>query len=207
MGTRGFPRVERALRIFPRALDRRMGQALRASGAHWHSEMVRTRFNAPLTIFPQRSRRTNLHTRTGALKRSLGFSVTRGQRGPKLDVYSQGTPHARIQELGGTITPKRAKWLTIPAAANLTPAGVTRQSARQIVSEGGIFLRTKEDGLILVKPNPKKGKFEIYFYLLKKVTIPEGRLGMRKVWGRQESRRRQRFSQAVRKALQDVAYR
>ena len=63
--------------------------------------------------------------------------------------------YARIQELGGTITPKRARALTIPLRAALTGRGVARGKARDFINtfiaKSIIFQRVGKDIIPLFK--------------------------------------------------------
>jgi phage gpG-like protein len=91
----------------------------------------------------------------------IGSGVRQGQR----------VPYADIHETGGTITPKRVNWLTIPLRAALTPAGMPRGRARDF--ENTFFAYSKAGNLILFQ---LKGKKAVALFLLKKsVTIPARR--------------------------------
>jgi len=93
-------------------------------------------------------------TRSGELMKSLHPEVKRsgdnvvGRVGTKL-VY------ARIQELGGVITPKRARALTVPLQAALTQRGAARGRARDFmntfIAKGIIFQRAGKDIIPLFK--------------------------------------------------------
>lgn len=101
------------------------------------------RVTARITGYP-------LHSRTGALRRSFQTKVA-GTNFNNLtaSVYSQTTaktpvPYALVHEFGANIKAKRAyrtvpggPYLNIPLAANKTPAGVMRQSAREVFAAGG----------------------------------------------------------------------
>lgn len=79
-----------------------------------------------------------------------------------------GVKYARIQQYGGTITPKRSQYLTIPIGANLTPAGVARYSARSVPNS--FFVKTRGGKLLLM--GGSKGRARPYFVLVKSVYIP-----------------------------------
>lgn len=92
-------------------------------------------------------------------------------------------PHSKVDRykwlLGeediGPITPKRAKFLTIPIGENLTAAGVARFSSPRQVPEG-FFVRTGGKLLFGFK-HGKKGKFRPLFVLVKSVYVqPTGAL-------------------------------
>ena len=128
----------------------------------------------------------NLKTRTGALKRSIQQQVS----GTTLkDLYAsifsaQGSgsdevKYAPIQEFGGTVKAidKYLKvpggpYLNIPIADNKTPAGVMRESAREVFQSGEGHIRKAKSGKWLVFKGDK-----LMFVLVKQVTLSP-RLGM-----------------------------
>lgn len=129
----------------------------------------------------------DLRSRTGSLRRSIGQQVS-GTMLSSLNasVYSaQGTggtqvKYAPMQEFGGKVSPVNNKYakvpggpyLNIPVADNLTPAGVMRESAREVFMSG--------EGRIAKGPSGKwlvfKGN-KLMFVLVKEVTL-KPRLGM-----------------------------
>jgi hypothetical protein len=78
-----------------------------------------------------------LKVRSGALRNSIQSRVLVNNDGI-VGIVGSGvrsgkrTAYADIHESGGTIRPKRAKFLTIPTSHAQTPAGVTRFSARAV---------------------------------------------------------------------------
>lgn len=68
-----------------------------------------------------------------------------------------------------TITPKRAKFLTIPIGENLTGAGVARFSSPRQVPDG-FFIKSKGRLLFGYKKG-KRGKFRALFVLVKSVFV------------------------------------
>ena len=68
-----------------------------------------------------------------------------------------------------TITPKNAKFLTIPIGENLTGAGVARYTSPRQVPDG-FFIESKGKLLFGYK-NGKRGKFRPLFTLVKSVTV------------------------------------
>jgi hypothetical protein len=100
----------------------------------WTTRMKTGRFTG---YYPGRTRGRKLRVRSGALRSSVGGRVL----GKKLDdlraIFRVGggrAGYARIQELGGTVHPKRARMLTIPIGAPrgsaLTAAGNIRAKAK-----------------------------------------------------------------------------
>ena len=116
-----------------------------------------------------------LHVRSGRLRASMAHVVQ--QEGN--DFIARVGPHtlyARILELGGTITARNVQNLTIPVGPALTPSGVPRYAARDLISSpslGGFkrtFFRNKK--LYGVTPG---GRAMVVFVLKPRVTIKENR--------------------------------
>ena len=91
-----------------------------------------------------------LHSRTGSLRRSIRGEV-HGETLRELygTVYSaeRVAPYAPVHEEGATIRAQNAyqglpggPYLNIPAADNLTPAGVQRETAREVFDSGAVIL-------------------------------------------------------------------
>lgn len=169
---KGQESIERRIREIPKALFDVAGRAMRKTMAGLQQEMVRRSGGGV----------GELKGRTGELKRSWRFNVI-GNTIMTLAgmVESVGVKYARLHEYGGTIKAKSGKWLTIPTAANKTPAGVMRMSARMVIQQGGFFAKN----VIFLKQG-KAGKPVPMFILKKQVTIP-ARLGFREqaeIYGR-----------------------
>ena len=108
-----------------------------------------------------------LSRRTGHLAGSIKYTVEEsgtsfmGRVGSSLE-------YSAIHETGGTITAKRAKYLTIPLQSAMTPAGVVRKPARKWADtfvrkiSNNLFIFSKESG----RPVP-------IFLLKKSVKIPK----------------------------------
>jgi len=120
-----------------------------------------------------------LNRRTGHLAQSIGAKIEKdgadwvGTVGSGYGRY-QRLPYAEIHETGGVITPKHAKYLTIPLKAALTPAGVPKRgSARDW--QNTCVGKSKAGDLIIFQKTGAKGSRLIPLYGLKKsVTIPAG---------------------------------
>jgi hypothetical protein len=89
--------------------------------------------------------------------------------------------YGRVQELGGVITPKRAKNLTIPVGAAKTAGGAQRFGAREFIEKtrkggGGMygftrsFVNKNKTAILGVKPS---GAVEAVFLLRKRVELPD----------------------------------
>ena len=122
---------------------------------------------------------SSLSKRSGALDTAIldsvkdegsTFASIRGQIG------APGVPYARIQELGGTIKPKNAKYLCIPLQAALDGSGLPLKSSPRDWPNTFVT-KSKAGNLIIFQ---KRGTSIVPLYVLKdSVTIP-ARLGMRK---------------------------
>lgn len=119
-----------------------------------------------------------LNVRTGKLRQSIGsrvfFSDTgitglvgSGVRTGKRMIY------ANIHETGGTIVPKRKKWLTIPLDAAKTRSGAPRR-AKALDWKDTFIIRTKSGQLLIVRKDGKK-KLTPLYVLKKSVKIPKRR--------------------------------
>lgn len=80
-----------------------------------------------------------LKVRSGRLRSSIGSMVTSSGDSIKATIGSgvrsgERVEYANIHETGGTITPKKGRYLTIPIGDARTPAGVTRFSARALMT-------------------------------------------------------------------------
>lgn len=117
-----------------------------------------------------------LKKRTGNLTRAIFYRIE--QVG--LDVLVRAgvdltkAIYGRIHEHGGTITPKKSKYLTIPLAPNLTGNGVMRVSAREFISNPqslgfkSSFVNPSKTAIVGVKSN---GALEAVFALKTSVTL------------------------------------
>ncbi len=99
--------------------------------------------------------------RTGQLARSYGIAWRAGAL-----TGSLGSPLKRAKplEVGGTIRPKNAKFLTIPTEK--VPQGL---GARDI--KGLVFIQSLKGQPLLVKPKGRRGDLDVFFILRKKVKI------------------------------------
>lgn len=208
-----------AAKKFPAALDIEAKRALNEHGAYFTARMQKGQFTGYTNR--QGTEGGLLQNRSGMLRRSFGFGVTGGLKDGydlTLLVYSSGVKYARLQEYGGTIRPRRAKYLTIPLKDALTPSGVQRySSARDLFTyhpDQISVVRSPKSGKLFIvsdgRPGAKtaKGKNSQtqWLYILKKsVTIPP-RLGFRKTFKSpvMAGDRQARLRVAVRRALAKV---
>jgi len=72
-----------------------------------------------------------LNVRSGDLRRSIAHNVEKGRPGEELRIHvgsQDRVPYGAIHEFGGTIRPKRAKFLWIPGIHNKTATGQARSA-------------------------------------------------------------------------------
>ena len=111
---------------------------------------------------------TRLNVRTGRLRASIRSTVEQVS-GDLAIVLRAGTdggavPYARIQEEGGTIRPKKGKYLKIPVGPALTGAGVSRLPPGR--SGDFRFVPTPRGGVLV----GRDGK--VWYVLRREVRIP-----------------------------------
>ena len=132
--------LQRILKKTPKALDGALGIALRRIGQEARSKAIQL---AP--------------TKSGDLVRSILMDPAYPRN--RVTIGSNKV-YARIQDMGGTITPKRGRYLTIPL-------GGTRGSIRG--HSGGFFIKSKRGNLLYVK---KAGSgIKPLFVLKRQVTL------------------------------------
>ena len=212
---RNARQVKAIVETAPGVVFRNLYSAFVASGAEWELDMAQ-RFRAPTPqakndwTIPRSSSKTMLHTRSGRLRRSLRARATGKDLGSlRLRVVSAGTPYALLQEFGGKITPKKARYLTIPLRKNMTPAGNTRQSATRAIDTGAWFHESKAGNLYIVKSKRagRKGKrhskLTPLFKLVDEVKVPP-RLKFFATWDKRAADRRRRMVRALNAALTEV---
>lgn len=137
------------------------------------AEALAQRHGAP---WPGGTTQQSLSKRTGNLVASIERSVTiKGQTFRSLQAYISVDFPGVIHEFGATITPKNAKYLTVPLPAALDSRGVPiKKSAREW--DNTFVARTKAGNLIIFQ---NRGTQVVPLYVLKSsVTIPP-RLGLR----------------------------
>jgi hypothetical protein len=121
------------------------------------------------------SQSDSLHKRSGAGLASIKRSIA--VRGGSLDsiIGSISTGTMGIHETGGTITPKRSKYLAIPLQAALSSKGIPLRN-RPRDWNGGFVFRSKKGNLIIGRRKVGEG-IEPLYVLKKSVTI-KSRLGL-----------------------------
>lgn len=109
-----------------------------------------------------------LRRRTGHLASRIALPIVKTKGGASVTVQTRGVPYSLIQEYGGVIRPVKAKALTIPLKAAMTPAGVLKKTAREW-KDTWLLVREGKDALIC-RDTPS-GDVEPLFVLKRKVTI------------------------------------
>lgn len=164
-------------------------KALSRTGAFHREKVTRNRFGP----YRGKSYANKLQRRSGELINRTGFAVT-GNRLENMRLAMFNTAeHALIQELGGTIRPKRGTFLTIPTRAALTPGGV--QSGKFAIRRGGgtsgyttdagdtflfksrggnflIGIKDKHTGKAIAEGRGKNKQLKAFYILRRSVRIP-----------------------------------
>jgi hypothetical protein len=127
------------------------------------------------TPWPGGTTPTTLSKRSGKGVASIKSSVrVSGNSLASIRGLIGGAAHLRIQETGGTITPKKSKYLTIPLPAALNANGTPKKkSARQWANT--FVIKSKKGNLLIVR---KVGTSIEPLYVLKKSVYIPPRLGM-----------------------------
>jgi len=187
---------ERAMKKYPMrlysALRKRVGLHLK----DWVSREIKNkRFHG----------RPFLQTRSTTFQRSLD-SKAYGESLRSLrfitGTVKQGFPYANIHETGGVIKAKPGKFLTIPLGEALTPSGVPRFSAKEVMDDetkDTAIIRTAAGAFIVHK---RKTRWDFLFKLVKKVTIP-ARLGFHDAFQKQLPGLMREFNKASHDALKE----
>lgn len=173
-------KLKQGLARVPQTTFRAVEKAFQQSGQQFQRTMTLERFRPFESNY---NRGDILQSRTGFLKKSIGYSVTGETLGTlELRVFSAGMKYANIQEYGGVVRPKNAKYLALPIGNALGPRGVARKSGPRAYPDGFFFTSKKGNLIFAVKTgSKKKRRIEPLYLLRKSVTIPP-RFGFRKTW-------------------------
>ncbi len=139
-----------------------------------------------------------LHNRTGRLRGS--FDIT--SKGDDLNSWQMAefttSPYAKIHEHGGTVRPKRAKYLAIPLAAAKTKGGDVRGGPRAFTNT--FFAKSKAGNLILFQ-NQGKGKKPLPLFVMKREVNLKPRLGFFEEWTANQKKRVEDIAKGIDAAL------
>ena len=101
-----------------------------------------------------------LRRRTGNLARSVEgiYEVSEGLPRLRVGVFkSPARNYARIQEFGGTITPKKAKSLAVPVGARaITPAGVAKYASPREYPGDLQYIPINRGNVVAILVDPKE---------------------------------------------------
>ena len=158
--------------------------------------------------------RTRLFRRTGGLANSQAFSLARRGLNSRLNLSIGSSPkvtdgRARLHEYGGTITPRRARFLTIPLSDNFSAGGRIRyETAGDAIDRANAFFLTRGSNTFIVfdKASPgQKPNLQFLFILKKRVVVP-ARLGFRRAVRSEvvTADRQSRLSEAAKQALNEA---
>lgn len=209
--------LERKAAVFQPLLER----ALKQDGIRWRSEMVGS-FTGPLVLEGAKGRGEALASRSGAsgLRRSFFWRIDRSAQSRDVSGrFSKGKQISLVKGTysfyghlhekgtvgaGGTlpdIVPKRARALTIPLKAAMTPSGVPREvKARDWKDTFFLSLRKGGKTIGYIVRDKGGGELEFLYRLALKVAIPP-RLGMVMRHERGAEKRTTDVMVAIRKAL------
>lgn len=109
-----------------------------------------------------------LRRRTGHMASRIALPIVKTKGGASVTVQTRGVPYSFIHEYGGVIRPVKAKALTIPLRAALTPAGVLKKTAREWKDT---WLHITDDNAALICHETPSGDVEPLFILKRKVVI------------------------------------
>jgi len=141
--------------------------------------------------------RPGVFVRTGGLRNSFNHVVRGGSLGNLVGRYYTNKIYAPVQERGARISPRRARYLTIPLEAAKTQAGVARGRARDFSDT--FIIRSKGGNLFIMQRRPGQKAVPL-FLLRKQVRIPP-RLGLVAEWRAFRPKVVQGLRQATRRAL------
>lgn len=190
-------RVRAMFRRIPGAVRQGALDAVRDVLWMFHGRVAKRQFGA----YPGPGRESphppnKLYARSGLLRASLEVV---GPRFVGLDVRGAATisgRQAKLQEFGGTVRPKRARMLTIPMPATLTPSGVVRAKFRLVKSgvwqtaggEPTFIFRSGSAAFVAIASGRKQKGIKLLYMLRPSVQI-KGRLGFFSTWRALEKQR------------------
>lgn len=157
--------------------DKAKLEALAAVGGHLGRALAtgtrRILVNAADRIVLEIRSGRSLHQRSGSLAKSWQVGeaeLTVRERGAAVEgTLGSSHPASRIQQTGGDVTPKRARYLAVPLAPAKTAAGVSRFPSPRDVP-GLFFVQSRAGNKLLARARGKG--IEPWYVLLKRTRIP-----------------------------------
>ena len=149
----------------------------------------------------------SLGVRSGRLRNSVGLEMGQDAAGLTVRVFAgrgEGVNYAGIHEHGGTITPKRGRFLAIPVGPARTPSGVARggwESPRTApvklrfvpIRGGAMGLLVRGNSVNRYGARGTKKAFGQVFYVLQRSSTVTGKRFMRDPWEQLEREAPARF--------------
>lgn len=120
-----------------------------------------------------------LKRRSGHLAQSIESSIYQDSGGVITARIGSGVrsgfrmPYTEIHETGGTITPKRVKYLTVPLAAALTSSGVPRKAS--VREWPNTFVGRSKGGALIIFQKAGKGRMIPLYVLKRSINVPARR--------------------------------
>lgn len=149
--------------------------------------------------------RSVMRVRSGNLWRSI--TGTTEQRGASLDLHlragggDKDVSYAALQEYGGTVTPKKGKFLAIPVGPALNPAGSAKYaSPRDVPDLRFVSIHGGAKGLLVRDVGGRKARTDIWYVLVRWVYVrPKSFIGQ--PFGAMVERAPDRMERALHDAL------
>lgn len=180
-------RLEKALRDAPEETRKGLSRVLTRAGVLHENVVKRRRFG----VYRGRAYADKLQRRRGSLANA--YAVTTRPSASRLEMVAgirsglPGSSYARIQEFGGTVRPKRGKYLTVPLPAALTGSGalsgryrIRRSGSRYVTDAGPTFIFKSKRGNLIVAV--KQGANVKPIYVLRRQVTIRPRFGFFDAW-------------------------
>lgn len=201
-------RLEKALRAAPLEMRKELASVMLRAGVLHENIIKRRQFSG----YRGESYANRLQRRSGALANAYRLSrptASRLEMTAGIRSGIRGSEYARIQEFGGTVRPKRGKFLTVPLPRALTPSGVLsgrykiRKSGTGYTTDAGpTFIFKGKSGKLLVGIKTGKRDTPTAFYVLKRSVTIKPRFGFFRSWDAIEKARIPRWlDQAAERAM------
>jgi len=138
----GAEKLAKELKLLPLKVRKKAAQAMKEVLTGAVGYVIKKHLTGGTT-------KTRLGVRTGNLRRSIRWKVNESRLEGEFGSYD--TSYAAIHEFGGTIRPKRGRYLAIPFRSGKTPAGVwksPRLFENTFVRKNIIFQKRGKDKIV-----------------------------------------------------------